>query len=113
MVRSLFQYPVFAANRAIRDERASSAGRWTHRRSLGRAELTTDHGHALRAAEQGATGSDHPGEGKHDQRMNRQFERMALQYRKAVFRSSGALPEEAVMIGRAMHSAPRWRGPWR
>ena len=67
----------------------------------------------LKVAEQGATGSDHPGEGNHDQRMNRQFERMALQCRKAVFRSSGALAEEAVMIGREMHSAPRWRGPWR
>jgi hypothetical protein len=45
--------------------------------------------------------------------MNRQFERMALQYGKAVFRSSVALPEELVMIDCAMNSAPRRRGPWR
>jgi hypothetical protein len=51
----LLQYPVSAVNRAFRDELASRAGRWTHRRPLDRAELTTDHAHALRAAEQGAT----------------------------------------------------------
>jgi hypothetical protein len=45
--------------------------------------------------------------------MNRQFERMALQYGKAVFRSSVALPEEPEMIERATNSAPRRRGPWR
>jgi hypothetical protein len=45
--------------------------------------------------------------------MNHQFERMALQYRKAVFRSSVALPEELEMIERATNSAPWWRGPWR
>ena len=56
------QYHVSAVNRVFRDELASRAGHWTHRRPLDRAELTTDHAelttdhaHALRAAEQGAT----------------------------------------------------------
>ena len=55
--------------------------------------------------------SDSAGEVVYYRRMNRHFERMALQYRQAAFRPWVALPEEPDMIERATNSAPRWRGP--
>jgi hypothetical protein len=39
--------------------------------------------------------------------MNRHFERIALQYRQAVFRPWVELHEQPEMIERAMNSAPR------
>ena len=57
--------------------------------------------------------SDSAGEGAYYRRINRHFERMALQYRQAAFRPWVELPEEPEMIEGAMNSVPRWRGPWR
>ena len=57
--------------------------------------------------------SDSAGEGAHYRRMNRHFERMALQYLQATIRPWAALSEEPEKIKGARNSAPRWRGSWR